>query len=85
MGYKQKRYSSAGILAMNWCCDIKDIKSGVYQPGYSDKPIYVINDDYFCATPINKKPAKHRNDNFEWEKYKSDFAESLGWQIWIRI
>ena len=77
-----KRYSAASIIAIEFCCDIQDIKEGQYQAGFSDRAIYVLDNDYWCAVPLGKKPAKHREIDFEWIKWKSDYIESLGWQIW---
>jgi len=78
-----KRYTAAEVIAIEFCSDISDIKDGRYQPGQSDKPIYVVGNDYYCATRQGQKPAKLRgSDRFEWMKYKSSFADSIGWQIW---
>jgi len=78
-----KRYTSASVIAMELCWDISELNECRYQAGRSDKPIYSIGDKYYCASPLAKKPAKHWTIEFEWERYNSKFAESIGWQIWV--
>lgn len=79
---KKKNYKSADIIAMEFCMDIADLRDYRYQYGRSDKPIYAIGNTYYCASPLGKPPAKHREIDYEWVKRESSFAESLGWQIW---
>lgn len=58
------------------------MKDSRYQHGRSDKPIYVVGNDYYCAGKIGTKPAKHKDGEFEWKEYKSWFADKIGWQVW---
>lgn len=79
-----KRYQAKTILAMEFGWDSSDLDDYRYHYGRTSKPVFAIGNEYFCAVKIDQKPAKHYdNEEWEWEKYKSSFAESNGWQIWV--
>jgi hypothetical protein len=77
-----KRYTSAQVIAETFGIDFSDMKDYRYQAGRSDKPIYSIDDDYYCASKIGNKPAEHFTIDFEWSKQESVFADKIGWQVW---
>lgn len=77
-----KRYTAPTVLAMEFCWSNSDLQEYRYQYGKTDRPIYAIGDYYWCAVKVGQKPAKHQSIDFEWEKYDSKFATSIGWQIW---
>jgi len=77
-----KRYSTSLVIAETFGMDYSDMKEYQYQPGRSNKPIYNMGNDYYCASKIGVKPAKHWTMEFEWKEYKSSFADNIGWQVW---
>jgi hypothetical protein len=78
-----KRYQAKTILATEFGWDTSDLEDYRYHHGRTNKPIYAIGQEYFCAVKIDQKPAKHDTIEFNWEKYNSSFATSNGWQIWV--
>ena len=77
-----KRYSTALVLAETFNFDFSEIKDYQYQAGRSDRPIYTVGDNYYCAGRIGAKPAKHWSREFKWVRYASVFANEVGWQVW---
>ena len=77
-----KRYNSAEVIAETFSLDFAEMKELRYQAGRSDKPIYTIGGNYYCACKIGNKPSKHWTINFDWEKIDSAFADKIGWQVW---
>jgi hypothetical protein len=78
-----KRYTAASVLATEWSMDISDINEYRYHYGMTTKPVYSIDNAYYCATRKGQKPAKHRSIEFEWKEHSSKFADSINWQIWV--
>jgi len=79
-----KRYTGKTMLAMVFGWDNADIEDCRYQAGRTDRPVYTINEDYYCAVKIGQNPARNRDgDQWNWEKVESQFAESNGWQVWV--
>jgi hypothetical protein len=79
-----KRYTTKSILATEFGWDSSDLEDYRYHYGRTNKPVYAIGQEYFCAVKIDQKPAKHQESiEWNWEKYNSKFAESNGWQIWV--
>jgi hypothetical protein len=79
-----KRYSAKSILATEFGWDNSDLEDYRYHYGRTNKPVYAIGQEYFCAVKMDQKPAKHQEIiEWNWEKYNSKFAESNGWQIWV--
>ncbi|KUP30285.1 hypothetical protein JR311_19665 (plasmid) [Bacillus velezensis] len=78
-----KRYTGKTMLAMVFGWDNSDMAECQYKSGRTDRPVFVINEDYYCAVKIGQKPAKnYEGIEWDWEKVKSSFAESNGWQVW---
>ena len=78
-----KSYTAKTILATQFGWDLSDLEDYRYQYGRTDRPVYAIGNECFCAVKIGQKPAKHQGGiNWEWEKDHSVFAESYGWQNW---
>lgn len=79
-----KRYTGKTLLATAFGWDNADMEECRYQAGRSDRPVFTINEDYYCAVKIGQKPARSLNGiQWEWRKETSSFAESVGWQIWV--
>ena len=79
-----KRYTAKTILAMQFGWDSSDLEDYRYHYGRTNKPVYAIGEEYFCAVKIGQKPAKHQEQiDWDWKEYNSSFAESNGWQIWV--
>lgn len=78
------RHSCKSILGMEFGWSNADLEECRYHYGRTNKPVYVIGNDYYCAAKIGQKPAKHQDGiQWEWKEYKSSFAEKQGWQIWV--
>ncbi len=78
-----KRYTSKTVLAMVFGWDNNEMNDYRYKAGRTDKPVYTIDGDYYCATKIGKRPAKSLYGlDWEWKKVESSFAESIGWRVW---
>lgn len=72
------------MLSMVFGWDSSDMEDCRYQAGRTNRPVYTINEDYYCAVKIGQKPAKsHAGIQWEWEKVESTIAESEGWQVWV--
>jgi hypothetical protein len=54
------------IIAFHLGCDIRDVTDGRYQPSrYSNPPVYVCGEDYFCApTERQELPGQ----DFDWKQ-----------------
>ena len=78
-----KRYTAPHVLAQEFCMNFSDIQEYRYHYGHTDRPIYAIGQEYYCAVKIGQKPAKHRSMDFDWKEYNSSFAKSIGWQIYV--
>jgi hypothetical protein len=79
-----KRFTGKTLLATEFGWDNSEMEECRYQSGRTDRPVFVINDDYYCAVKIGQKPAKHYDGGqWNWQQKSSRFAESNGWQIWI--
>lgn len=79
------RYTAATVLAMEFCADRRDIQEARYQYGRTTRPVYVLNEVYWCAIPVGLKPPTHHTLSFSWYAYVSSFAESIGWQIYRSV
>lgn len=79
-----KRYNGKTMLAMVFGWDNSDMEDCRYQAGRTDRPVFTINEDYYCAVKIGQNPAKSYDGvQWEWEKVESKFAESNDWQVWV--
>jgi len=80
-----KRYTAPLVIAETFYLDYAEMKDSKYKPWQTDKPVYIVGDDYYCAGKIGTKPAKSTRNGqieFEWKEYKSWFADQIGWQVW---
>jgi hypothetical protein len=69
---------------MQFGMGIADLEDYRYHYGRTNKPVFAIGNEYYCAVKNGQQPAKHRDEiKWEWEKYFSSYAESIGWQIWV--
>lgn len=80
-----KRYTAAHVLAMEFSTDFADIQEGRYNYGHTDKPVFVIGNDYYSAVKKGTKPPKQYDnpDRFEWVEKPSRFADSIEWTIYV--
>lgn len=63
--------------------DNADMEDCRYHGGRTDRPVFIINDDYYCAVKIGQKPSKEfEGIPWQWERVISTFAEAEGWQVW---
>jgi hypothetical protein len=83
-GYQMTRYTSKTILSMEFGMSSSDMEDYRYHYGRTNKPVYAIGNEYYCAVKIGQKPAKHKEDiSWNWKEYSSSFAEHKGFQIWV--
>lgn len=76
--------NKAQALAHNTGMDVTELKDYRYHYGRTSKPIWSIDNQYYCVTLLNESPANHRDGMvFEWVKLTDNFAAHYGYQIWI--
>ncbi len=76
--------TSKEALANHLGWDIADLKDARYQSTQYNSPVYSISNDYFCATPEGKAPAKPMRkgvDPFNWVEVPS-FVNQYGFKIY---
>ncbi len=70
-------------LAQHWQMDLDDMSHYRYKGRLTDKPVYSIDNEYYCAS--KGKPSKeigtNIGDTYQWEEVKDDFVNSQGWKI----
>lgn len=72
-------------LATHLQMDIQELKDYRYHYGHTTKPVYAINENYYCCTKNKEKPATYRRQSmiFEWVEVKDEFINSFGYKIWM--
>ncbi len=78
--------SSKEALATHLGMDIAELKNYVYQSGYFTKPVYTIENRYYCCS--KNTPAKSRDSygtQFIWIEVKDEFVNKHGWKIFMNL
>lgn len=70
-------------LATHWEMDFADVDHYRYKGRIMDKPVYSIDNFYYCAT--KGKPAKeigsNITDQYQWAEVADPFVNKFGWKI----
>lgn len=80
--------SAKSALATHLGWDIADMKECEYKHGCYSKSVYVIGNDYYCATKNTSKlpkPHSHSHQEFDWKEVVDSFVNDFGWHIFKHI
>jgi hypothetical protein len=70
-------------LANHLQMDYSELKDYRYHYGHTSRPVYALEDSYYCITKGSQKAATHRSGmEWEWVEVKDRFINEHGYKIW---
>jgi hypothetical protein len=63
--------------------EISEAKEYRYHQGRTSHPVWAINDEYYCVTKGNQKPAVHRDGmTWNWIEIPDEMINNFGYRVW---
>ena len=83
---RAKKTSSAEVVANHLGLDIVKVRELNYSYGHTSSPVFVIGDEYYCASKRDGKPATRylTNDGWDWVQCvpNNPLNDKVKWIVW---